>query len=624
MEFDYQRFGADHGRDARTAHEFQFAFAESPLTSRPGRGGGELWPPRPWAPTRVWTGSNHDVGRFHLLVRQRCPGRSRAALVVLSTLPVALVLYYGDELGMSRRGHPRSRAPGRDDHGPGPPQGRDRCRTPMPWSPDANGGFTSAEARPRRRWAISKAPTSRPRGRSRFCSQFLAPVGCPAPGRAHCRRGQAEPAWPDDQVWAYRVREVTTVVNLSDQEVTRQLPPCSGRTVLAGTGPLRPGADVTAELHLAPWEALVLTALRALKAAGRARVPFRNEKTEVPGRGRGRRPGPGSGTGGRLRRHPHGTGRAHRAFRAGLSRHPARRPGVPGQCPRPAVAGVTNPRVIDVTGFQESVTFVPGLARGLHNRAPVTGSATELLWSSGLLRHQADQELFVLGAYAGGRTGHRGQLKVPATPATVGPFVASSKTVVVAESSTQSLLITAGATGAFNPDSTARPFRPGQLRSTPKRRGPPSKRHPRGGPQARRRRIRLKHLVVSAPEQAVPGQAAGAPPREARVSTATGSAGTAKAEPSNMTTNRARVRMCTTVQYSHMCRNLISSAHSSQNTVATPATEPARPRPAHPGEAAFQAHGLHRPSMTTAHTRPAKAWAPRAGASSCWSLPAHS
>ena len=49
----------------------------------------------------VWTASNHDISRFPT---RWCGGdehKVRLALLVLATLPGTLVLYYGDEIGMT-------------------------------------------------------------------------------------------------------------------------------------------------------------------------------------------------------------------------------------------------------------------------------------------------------------------------------------------------------------------------------------------------------------------------------------------------------------------------------------------------------------------------------------------
>jgi alpha-glucosidase len=81
---------------------------------------GEAWP--------VWTGSNHDAGRLATRWAAGDPARTRAALMMLLTLRGTPVLYYGDEIGLTD-------GPVTDlrDHA----GGRDGCRTPMPWSPDA-------------------------------------------------------------------------------------------------------------------------------------------------------------------------------------------------------------------------------------------------------------------------------------------------------------------------------------------------------------------------------------------------------------------------------------------------------------------------------------------------------
>lgn len=92
----------------------------------------------------VWTGSNHDVSRFP---SRWCDGdrRSiRAALTLLSLLPGAFVLYYGDELGLTDRA--LSPDEERDPMSAGVVGvfHRDWVRTPMPWSRGENCGFSPA------------------------------------------------------------------------------------------------------------------------------------------------------------------------------------------------------------------------------------------------------------------------------------------------------------------------------------------------------------------------------------------------------------------------------------------------------------------------------------------------
>ena len=98
--------------------------------------------------TPVWTASNHDVGRFPSRWCHDDERAARAALVLLATLPGTVVLYYGDELGMTDVDVPVALQ--LDEMSlaqPGSPS-RDRGRTPMPWTADENAGFTSATARP--------------------------------------------------------------------------------------------------------------------------------------------------------------------------------------------------------------------------------------------------------------------------------------------------------------------------------------------------------------------------------------------------------------------------------------------------------------------------------------------
>jgi hypothetical protein len=62
----------------------------------------------------------------------------------------------------------------------------------------------------------------------------------------------------DDQVWAFRVNNATTIANLSPEEVTREVPLDGVATVIASTQPRLPGKKVTGEVNLGPWEAIVL------------------------------------------------------------------------------------------------------------------------------------------------------------------------------------------------------------------------------------------------------------------------------------------------------------------------------------------------------------------------------
>ncbi len=206
----------------------------------------------------VWTASNHDGGRFPT---RWCGGDVRAvkaALLVLATLPGTVVLYQGDELGMTDVEVPPERR--LDPVGLTNPdrQGRDRCRTPMPWSPAHNAGFTDNEVSP---WlplgehAATNVETERADPES-VLNFWRGLVGLRKAGEI----GAVEPVQhvvAGDQVWAFRVGASTTVANLSDRPARLSAGTAAHLQVLVSTGRRRPGEPLGADPRLGPWEALV-------------------------------------------------------------------------------------------------------------------------------------------------------------------------------------------------------------------------------------------------------------------------------------------------------------------------------------------------------------------------------
>jgi alpha-glucosidase len=85
---------------------------------------------QPLFPT--WNLSNHDVPRH---ASRWGPDRSRLAALILLTLRGAICLYQGEEIGMTD--HPAVPTPAQDRWG------RDPERTPMQWTADSLGGFTT-------------------------------------------------------------------------------------------------------------------------------------------------------------------------------------------------------------------------------------------------------------------------------------------------------------------------------------------------------------------------------------------------------------------------------------------------------------------------------------------------
>jgi alpha-glucosidase len=260
-EFNIERLGDYYGRDVPELHMgFNFPFAFSELRSPDLATIVEATVSAlPAGATPVWTASNHDIGRFPTRWCKQQTAAVKAALVVLTTLPGALVLYYGDEIGMPDVEVPPERQ--LDEMSlahPGQPS-RDRCRTPMHWSPGDNAGFAPAGAIP---WlplgehGTTNVKTQRddPGSVLNFCHELLA---LRRSGQI-ARPGQMERVLLDDRVWAFRVGGATTVANLSPRPASRDLGTATALSVLASTRASRKGTKAGPRLDLGPWEALVL------------------------------------------------------------------------------------------------------------------------------------------------------------------------------------------------------------------------------------------------------------------------------------------------------------------------------------------------------------------------------
>ncbi|MGI9486516.1 MAG: alpha-amylase family glycosyl hydrolase [Geminicoccaceae bacterium] len=88
-----------------------------------------------------WVLGNHDQKRIASRVGAV---QARVAMLILLTLRGTPTLYYGDELGLENVHIPPGQ--GQDPFGLAhPDQGRDPVRTPLPWSMEAHGGFTTGE-----------------------------------------------------------------------------------------------------------------------------------------------------------------------------------------------------------------------------------------------------------------------------------------------------------------------------------------------------------------------------------------------------------------------------------------------------------------------------------------------
>jgi alpha-glucosidase len=204
----------------------------------------------------VWMASNHDVGRFPSRWAGGSDTRARLGLLVLATLPGAVVLYYGDEIGMPDVAVPPDLQRDEMTLGATDPRGnRDRGRTPMQWDGSRRGGFTTA-ARP---WLPAGDTAARNVADQRRDPGSTLALGRDLLALRRAEQGGTIAAYEELEVagglWAYRVGGLTVAANLSGAPVSWAGP--AGEIVLttagAGAGSRAGGGAVT----LGPWEGII-------------------------------------------------------------------------------------------------------------------------------------------------------------------------------------------------------------------------------------------------------------------------------------------------------------------------------------------------------------------------------
>jgi alpha-glucosidase len=259
---DVERLRPFYGDDDELQLAFNFVFLHSPFTAEGLRtvvDGAERVLDEPAWP--VWAISTHDLPRY---VDRWCGGsveRARGALLLLLTLRGTPVLYYGDELGMRDVPVPpeQRRDPvGTGTYNAGP--GRDPCRTPMPWSPEPGGGFTTPAAEP---WLpLSAQPgvtveeqRDDPDSMRTLCRDLIALRRAePDLGRGGYRSLPAP-----DGVFAYRRGERFLVaLNLSDNEAQLGSGLAGGGRIRLSTNRARDREAVDGAVRLGPWEGVLL------------------------------------------------------------------------------------------------------------------------------------------------------------------------------------------------------------------------------------------------------------------------------------------------------------------------------------------------------------------------------
>jgi alpha-glucosidase len=211
----------------------------------------EAWP--------TWTGSNHDAGRF---ATRWCDGddrKIRAALVMLLTLRGTPVLYYGDEIGMPEVAVSRDRI--KDPVGirgwPDDP-GRDRARTPMPWTGVPTGGFTRPGVEP---WlpagdtsSLNVVDQRHDPGSTLRLTRDLISL---RRARTDLRIGGYATIDAPEGIWSWR-RGGQTIVALNHTGAPVDVTAGEGE-VLLSTRREREGELIVDRVRLEPWEALVMS-----------------------------------------------------------------------------------------------------------------------------------------------------------------------------------------------------------------------------------------------------------------------------------------------------------------------------------------------------------------------------
>ncbi len=245
------RFYGDND-ELQLAFNFPFVFAEftAPALSRIVE---QTLARLPAGACPVWMASNHDVGRFASRWCGDDDRKVRLALVFLATLPGAVVLYYGDEIGMADVAVPPELQRDRMSQGSGQPEGgRDRGRTPMHWDATAGAGFTSAQVQP---WLPIGDSVGRnvadqrrdPDSALSLCRRLVGLRRAEFAGRLAAYEALPSPA----EIWAYNVGDLTVLANFSSQRLPARCP--IGDVLLVSYGSARTADEVVLE----PWQGII-------------------------------------------------------------------------------------------------------------------------------------------------------------------------------------------------------------------------------------------------------------------------------------------------------------------------------------------------------------------------------
>jgi alpha-glucosidase len=238
---------------------FNFLFVHSPLDAAELRtvaeGVEQGLPELAWP---VYTGSNHDAGRLATRWAGGDERRARVALMMLLTLRGTPFLYYGDEIGLPEV--PIDPANALDPvalRTGDASRNRDVCRTPMHWSAEPGGGFTTAEATP---WLpfgdLAAHNVAAQRADPMSVLHLVRDLIALRREHPDLRAGSYERLAAPDGAWAWRRGEGFAVaLNVADDEAG--IDGVRGRVAIA-TDRGRDGEQVDGTLRLGPYEGVVV------------------------------------------------------------------------------------------------------------------------------------------------------------------------------------------------------------------------------------------------------------------------------------------------------------------------------------------------------------------------------
>ncbi|MDX6678621.1 MAG: alpha-glucosidase, partial [Solirubrobacteraceae bacterium] len=184
--------------------------------------------------------------------------RARAALLIVLTLRGTPFLYYGDEIALPNVPQDAETALDPVARRTGDPSdNRDVCRTPMPWTAQPGGGFTTPDATP---WLpfgdLDAHNVAAQKADPHSTLHLVRDLIALRRDTRDLTAGAYATLDAPQGAWAYRRGDgVAVAVNLSDDALT--VGGLAGRVAI-GSDRARDGESVDGALALGPWEGVVV------------------------------------------------------------------------------------------------------------------------------------------------------------------------------------------------------------------------------------------------------------------------------------------------------------------------------------------------------------------------------